>query len=107
MLFSPSYAENVHQSEVWPVKVKYQFQVFHSIFPLLPLSGCTAEPPPLLILGLQRTLGECLDKGVEGFIPPRYSEVNYRYNNQFHATRQRFYDVGEENGGLQFYLNEL
>lgn len=51
--------------------------------------------------------GRVFDKGVECLIPPRYSEVNYRYNNQFHATRQWFYDTGEENGGLHFYLSEL
>lgn len=67
----------VHQSEVWSVKVKYWFHNFPLIFPLPLLSGCTAEPPRLLIPGLQRTLGECFDKGVESFIPPCYSEVNY------------------------------
>lgn len=89
---------------IWRVFCLSQIPVsgfhFYSHYPLL--SGCTAEPPRLLILGLRRTLGEGFDKGVECFIPPRYSEVNYRYNNQFHATRQRFYDVGDENGGLRF-----
>lgn len=46
------------------------------------------------------------DKRVECFIPPCYSEVNYRCN-QFHATLRWFYDDGEENGGLHFYLSEL
>lgn len=76
----------VHQSKVWSVKVKYWFQVFPLILPLPLLSGCTDEPPQLLIPGLQRTLGESFDKGVESFIAPRHSSVNYRHNNQFHAT---------------------
>lgn len=93
-----------HQSEVWSVKVKDRVQVFPLIFQLPLLSGCTAEPPQLLIPGLQRTLGECFDKGVGSFIPPHHSEVNYRYNNQFHATRQRFYVDGEEKWRLALFI---
>lgn len=69
-------------------------------------SGFTAESALISIPGLQRAVGESFDKRVECFIPPCYSEVNYRCN-QFHATRRRFYDGGEENGGLQFYQDEL
>lgn len=79
---------------------------FPLIFLSLSLSSFTAESRLILIPGLQRAVGEWFDKGVECFILPRYSEVNYRCN-QFHATRQWFYDVGKENGGLQVYLNEL
>lgn len=79
---------------------------FELIFLSPSLSGFTAESLLILIPGLQRAVREQFDKRVECFIPPCYSEVNYRCN-QFHATLRWFYDDGEENGGLHFYLSEL
>lgn len=60
-----------------------------------------AESPLILIPALQRAVGEWFEKGVECFIPTCNSKVNYRCN-QFHETRQWFYDVEQGNGGLQF-----
>lgn len=93
------HAQPVHQYEVQSVKDDSLHLPL--IFISASLSGFTAESPLILIPALQRAVGEWFEKGVECFIPPCDSKVNYRCN-QFHATRQRFYDVEKENGGLQF-----